>query len=86
MVLCKIVNKKNKIDIISTFRPVHGIHMSPNRKMVDNTNPDWGLEKWKNEWYEFYKSKTFKIVFENLDNDLKAVINKINEYYNINKG
>jgi hypothetical protein len=82
MILCKIVNKRNEIDTVSTFRPVHGIHISPNRKIVDIVNPSWGLKNWENEWREFYLSKTFEAIFNLLDDDLKTIVKAINNYYN----
>jgi len=40
------------------WRPVHGIHVSPNRKPDGKIN--WGIDIWSKQWVIFRNSKTFK--------------------------
>lgn len=72
-----LVKKNNIISDTNIFRPVHGIHISPNRK-----NPlDWGLKKWKKEWLEYRKSKDFLYIEKLFSSKLINYINKIDNFY-----
>jgi hypothetical protein len=63
----------------NTYRPVHGIHVSPNRNPTGDMN--WGLPNWKNEWKKFRMSEQFKMLEPTLNNIIKDKIQIIDEYY-----
>ena len=60
-----------------TFRPVHGIHISPNRE--PNGKMNWGMDKWKNEWLVLRETPEFlkieKYFLEYLKNKIKIIDN-----------
>lgn len=75
--LYNIVKKKNDILENATFRPVHGIHASQNRKDIN----EWGIKKWKNEWIKYRNSKEFMYLEKEINIFLKDIIKKIDDYY-----
>lgn len=78
--LYNLVFKKNIINEELTFRPVHGIHCSPNR-------PDphaligWGIKNWQKEWIEYRNDKTFlkieKFFSDRIINNIQKIDNVI---------
>lgn len=84
-ILFNILQKKGQyVDPNRTFRPVHGIHFSPNRPLVGGGNgiPGWGADPWKNEWRKFENTDLYKQIFPLFDEKLKIMIRKLNNYYN----
>jgi hypothetical protein len=63
----------------NTYRPVHGIHASPNRGPIDKLN--WGIPEWKNEWLDFKNSKEFKELEKTLTKMIKEKIKIINDFF-----
>lgn len=62
-------------------RPVHGIHMSPNRD-PHSTKIHWGIsDVWKDTWIQFRNSKEFSLVYPSLSDRLKTNIKIIDERY-----
>lgn len=59
--LYELIKKRfPKFNYENTFRPVHGIHMSPNRNPVNLKACNWGMHGWKSEdWLSFRKTKEF---------------------------
>lgn len=81
-ILKKIVAKKNKIDEKTQFRPVNGIHMSPNRRPTDKVG--WELTDDKKPlWKKYFTSSEFKAIYPLLSSRLKANIKLINSFYKI---
>lgn len=76
--LYKLIEKRGlKIDDTVKFRPVHGIHVSPNRPPAN-----WGINKFKNEWSKFRQTKEF-LNLESLSSDkIKHIYNQIDLYEN----
>jgi hypothetical protein len=75
--LYNLVSKNNKISEKTTFRPVHGIHISLNRE-----DPiEWGLKKWKTQWLNYRNSEEFKLIETYLSDRLLFFIEKIDSYY-----
>jgi hypothetical protein len=73
--LYEFVKSKNRIDYEKTMRPVHGIHVSPNRDPAG-----WGIEKWKKKWIKFRNSKDF-LELESISSDnMKEIFKKIDNY------
>jgi len=66
---------------LNTYRPVHGIHVSPNREPTGTMN--WGMPKWKKEWTEFRSSDIFKNIEKTFTKYIKDKIKIIDEYYSI---
>lgn len=66
----------------NTYRPVHGIHVSPNRNPTGAMN--WGMPNWKNQWYEFRNSKEFKDLEPTLTKMIKEKIQIIEDFYRNN--
>ena len=77
--------KKIIIDHDTEFRPVFGIHASPQRPQVGSGKiVGWGAEKYKQQWIDFSKSVDFKNIYPLLDVYVKEKINMLNKYYEIN--
>lgn len=66
----------------NTIRPVHGIHMSPNRD-PHAEKVGWALKAgWKrNGWIDLVSSKEFNIVYPHLSDRLKNSIDIVNKTY-----
>lgn len=88
MILFEIVKSRGiKPDLETTFRPVHGIHFSPNRPYVGEGHglPGWGADQFRNKWDEFTSTEIYKKVNENLHEYVIAKINKLEAYYSGNE-
>jgi len=78
--LYELVKKKYpnfKLD--KTYRPVHGIHVSPNREPEGIMN--WGMKRWKSEWINFRNSDNFLKVEPTFSDMIKSKIKIIDNYY-----
>lgn len=85
MILYKIVSSKCAINHSLTYRPVHGIHISPNRKLDNKNGPNWGCsEIWKENYFNMINSVLFVKNYKYFDKDIKTIIKQITDYY-INK-
>ena len=68
MVLYEIIKRKRlKLQDRVWYRPVHGIHISPNRSpnaLIDNkgkeVKPSWGISSFATEWSELAAKPKFK--------------------------
>jgi hypothetical protein len=81
--LYELVKKRHPDFLIdNSYRPVHGIHVSPNRHPTGDMN--WGIPKWRNQWIEFRNSKEFKSLELTLTQMIKEKINIIDNYYTDN--
>jgi hypothetical protein len=81
--LYELVKKRHPDFLIdNSYRPVHGIHVPPNRHPTGDMN--WGIPKWKNKWGEFRNSKEFKDLELTLTQMIKEKINIIDNYYTDN--
>lgn len=81
--LYELVSKQNKVSETTKYRPVHGIHMSPNRKNPEATL-GWGLTEWKEEWISYRNDSDFKFIEKSFLSDrLTNNIKLIDKYYNI---
>ena len=71
------------IDNDTTFRPVHGIHFSKNRPTVCGSDkiPGWGAETYRKEWNVFSNTVQYKVIYEHIDEQIKTMIRKLEEYY-----
>ena len=75
--LFNLVSKRNIVSESTQYRPVHGIHVSPNR--TPNGYPGWGLSGWIPQWHSYRKSNEF-IELEGLSSDyIKNIISQIDE-------
>ncbi|MEY4571051.1 MAG: hypothetical protein RLZ10_244 [Bacteroidota bacterium] len=70
--------KHGKPNEETKFRPVHGIHVSPNRTPDGDVN--WGINTWRNEWLTFRNSDIFLELEPLLTDFLKEQINLIDNY------
>jgi hypothetical protein len=78
--LYKLVKKRyNNINEEIQWRPVHGIHVSPNREPTGNMN--WGMSNWQNQWIEFRNSEIFQEIEPTFTNYIKEKIKTIDTYY-----
>ena len=79
--LYELVKKRYPNFVVeNTYRPVHGIHVSPNRNPTGDMN--WGMPNWINQWKEFRNSDKFISLEPTLTNMIKEKINIIDDYYN----
>lgn len=79
--LYELVKKRfNNINEKTQWRPVHGIHVSPNRK-PSTDGMDWGMTKWKKEWVAFRNSKEFLGLEPLLTDYMKEKILIIDKFY-----
>ena len=80
MFLYELVKKRHPNFLIGeSYRPVHGIHVSPNRNPTGTMN--WGMPNWENQWYEFRNSEEFKSLEPTLTNMIKEKIKIIDDFY-----
>jgi hypothetical protein len=78
--LYELVKKKYpNFNYNEKFRPVHGIHVSLNRK--PNGLLGWGMKNWKNQWIEFRNSKVFVELYPTFTKMIKEKINIIDKFY-----
>lgn len=86
ILLYNIVQSKGiKIDNTTKYRPVFGIHASPNRPTVYTSKiVGWGSEKYKYDWINYCKSSDFKYIYPLLDKYIVNKIKMLNNYYGIN--
>lgn len=81
--LYELVKKRHPEFLMdNSYRPVHGIHVSPNRNPTGTMN--WGIPKWRNQWGEFRNSKEFRDLELTLTQMIKEKINIIDNYYTDN--
>ena len=81
--LYELVKKRHPEFLMdNSYRPVHGIHVSPNRNPTGTMN--WGMPNWKNQWYDFRISEEFKSIEPTLTKMVKEKIQIINDYYGNN--
>lgn len=88
MILFDIVEGNGtKIDKDTMFRPVHGIHFSPNRPYVGEGHSivGWGADKFKTKWYEFVETELYKHIETGFHDYVKRLIAKLDNYYNGNE-
>ena len=86
--LYNIMKSKNiKIDEVNQYRPVFGIHMSPNRPYISSNEPiiGWLADNYKFQWIEYIKSKDFKFIYPLLDKSIIDKIRKLNQFYSIDE-
>jgi len=82
--LYELVKKRfNNINEKTQWRPVHGIHVSPNRQ-PSTDGADWQMNKWEREWGEFRNSKEFLGLEPLLTNYIKEKILIIDRFYEDN--
>lgn len=94
VILLEVVSKKTQIDYNTSFRPVHGIHMSTNRPTVEGSpnTPGWFPKEWdycedhdnyKKKWNKFKLSEEFKCIADTISNSVlvSSQINKLEQYY-----
>lgn len=83
MVLYDIVSRRNNIDLLRNFRPVHGIHMSLNRPTVEGNSriPGWGAEKWVGGMEKIMQNEVFNRINNYLDDKMLDMIIKLKDFY-----
>jgi hypothetical protein len=78
--LYEIVKKKYPIfNCKNDYRPVHGIHVSPNRNPTGGLN--WGMSGWSSQWKEFKSSYEFVTLVPALTDIVKEKIKIIDDFY-----
>ena len=85
--LYNIIKEKGiKIDYNIKYRPVFGIHASPNRPNVFAPDfPDWGAANYKFNWMNYCKTSDFKFIYPLLNSYIKEKILMLNNYYGIDE-
>jgi hypothetical protein len=82
--LYDIISKKCQPNESLKFRPIHGIHVSPNRPIVKiDGMPGWSASGWKEEWINYKSTEEFKFIEKNSSDFMKDIFVKLNNYYNI---
>jgi hypothetical protein len=85
MVLYKIVERKGlKIVPDNAYRPVHGIHVSPNREAFVATEsakprPGWGIERHNAAWAKFSARDDFRRLRSTLSPRIQSCLTTIDE-------
>ena len=72
-----------QIDYNTTYRPIFGIHMSVNRRFVENnkTHITWEAAGKRALWNKFKETSTFQHIYPLLDMYVIRKINLLEEYY-----
>ena len=73
--LYEIISRRNNIIESDKFRPVHGIHISPNRDISG-----WGVGSWIDKWMIYRNSEEFKILEELTSDEMKDNFKKIDNF------
>lgn len=92
IILKQLVSARTVINEKLTERPVHGFHLSPNRKMLgDDGKPSWGLgkinptweldEKFKSPFSDLVNSDIYKEIYPLLDEKMKNDIGSVRKYF-----
>lgn len=85
--LLKIILERKGVEINYeySYRPVHGIHMSKNRKKVDGDGkiPGWGADAYKDSWISFTDTNEYKFISQRFVGDMNDMIKKLEIYYGI---
>lgn len=93
VILMEVTAKKQKLDYETTWRPVHGIHMSANRPQVEGTKdlPGWFPKEWdycedhdnyKKKWYEFKQTSEYDCIRPTVQTGIVyKMINNLETYY-----
>lgn len=82
VLLFNIIQKKNiYIDFNTTYRPVFGIHISPNRY----NGIQFGATKYKESYLKYICSKDFLFIKPLLDHIVLERLNILDKFYNITK-
>ena len=82
ILLFNIVKLKGiKIDFNTTFRPLYGIHISPNSPY----GREFGGSAYKNYWIEYFQSEDFKYIYPKLCDYIKGRIKLVNQIFKIVK-
>lgn len=66
-----------------TFRPVHGIHTSPNRTIAGNgpRKPSWGINEQKaKRWPMLIQHPVWKSLIPHLDENYKVIVEQIDSH------
>ena len=76
-----------EIDFKTTYRPIFGVHMSVNRKFVEDkeNNITWEAAGKKYLWKKFTNTEIYKYIYPLLDEFIKAKIDLLEEYYKIHE-
>ncbi len=83
--LYEIISKKCNPDESLKFRPIHGIHVSPNRPIVKtNDTPGWSVNGWKEKWKMYRTSEEFRLIEKNSSDFMKNIFSKLDNYYDTN--
>lgn len=83
VVLGIIAERKGAERYYGGFRPVPGIHVSPNRKPVAENAPDWGLNGWTEAYEAFRTSDIFKDIEPYLIGKARASVDTINTAFSL---
>ncbi|MDI4661945.1 MULTISPECIES: hypothetical protein [Cobetia] len=86
-ILHEILKRKGVfISVENKYRPIHGLHISPNRKVVDSTRPSWNVNnnKYMTELLSVSSSAQFKEYYHRLDVSSKSYL-LILEYLALNR-
>jgi len=79
--LYELVKKRHSnINEETQWRPVHGIHVSPNR-IPESDELGWGLKTRREEWVLFRNSKVFLEIEQTFSDYIKEKIKIIDDYY-----
>lgn len=81
-VLYEIVRRKGLGFYESTYRPQHGIHISPQRQPLDTFEdgrkiPGWGVNRWPDQYEAFSQTADFHALRPHLSESIRRVLDKI---------
>jgi hypothetical protein len=80
--LYNIISRKCHPNESLKFRPIHGIHVSPNRPIVKTDNkPGWSANGWKEKWTNYRYTEEFKVIEKNSSDFMKDIFLKLDNYY-----
>jgi hypothetical protein len=83
MLLYRLVERKHgPIPETPFFRPVHGIHVSPNRASAGDVRkgrrgPGWGIVRHRAKWIEFRATDAFRQLERYLSDRIRAIVAEI---------
>jgi len=76
----KAIGKPEKLTK-NNARPVHGMHLSPNR--TPYTTPRWNLSQYRDEYLKMKSLDSYKHIYPHFDREYKDLLGTVDDWYQL---